>query len=95
MRRAVVVVGLDARWRDDELDLATAQPQVDRAGSEVAGDLADRGRQGVEQHEPRRGIQAGGESLGDGASVVRAVLRGVHQLALQVGDVLSKVHGTI
>ena len=91
----LVGVGLGVRLGDDELDLASAQPQVDRAGREVAGDLADRGRQGVEQHEPRRGIQSGGEPLGDGAGVLRAVLRGIHQLALQVADVLSEFHGTI
>ena len=77
---------------DDELDLASAQPHVDRAGREITGDLAGGGREGVEQHEPGRGIQAGGEALGDGASVLRAVRRGVHQLALQVADVLSKFH---
>ena len=84
--------GSRARLGDDELDLASAQPHVDRAGCEVAGDLAGRGRQGVEQHEPRRGIQSGGEPLGDGAGVFRAVRRGIHQLALQVADVLSEFH---
>ena len=76
--RPLVGVGFGVRLGHDELDVASAQPHVDRSGCEVAGDLAGRGRQDVEQHEPRRGIQSGGEPLGDGAGVLRAVLRGIH-----------------
>jgi hypothetical protein len=51
---------------DDELHLASAQPEIDRAGREVAGELADRGRQHVEHHELRRGIRQ--EALHSAAS---------------------------
>ena len=85
-------VGVTARLVDDELDLASAQAHVDRAGREVTGDLAGGGGQRVEQHETGCGIQAGGQALGDGEGVFCAVRRGVHHLALQVAHVLSKFH---
>jgi hypothetical protein len=93
--RQLFALALAARLGDDELHVPPAQPHVDRAGGEIASDLADGRSQNVEQHQPGSGIQSGGEPFGDGAGVVRAVLRGIHQLAVQVADVCSELHGTI
>ena len=60
-------------------------------GGEVTGDLAERRRQDVEHHEPRSRVEPAGEPLGDGARLLRAVLRGFEVLALQIVDVLSEV----
>ena len=76
----------------DELDLAPAEPHVDRAGCEVAGDLGGRGRQRIEQHEPRGGVEAAREPLGDRARLLRAALHGIGELPLQIADVRAEIH---
>jgi hypothetical protein len=92
--RMVVVVGLGARRSDDELHLASAKTQIHRTGGEVARDLADGCRQGIQKHEPGGGIEAGGEPLGHLPGLVGAVHAGLHDLPLQVRDVLSEFHAT-
>ena len=82
------------RRRDDELGLAAAQAQLDRAGRELARDLVGGGRQRVEQHQPDRRVERGGQPLGERAGVLAAGGGGDGELATEVLDVLRQVHGT-
>ena len=67
---------VDRRRCDDEVGLACAQAQLDRAGRELARDLVRGGRQGVEQHQPDRRLERSGQALGERAGVVTAGLGG-------------------
>ena len=76
----------------DEADVATAQPDVDRAGRQLAGDLLGRRGQRAEQGEPERRLERPGEPLGERARLVAADLCGRHELAAQLVDVGGEVH---
>ena len=92
-RGAEVVRG--RRGRDDEPEVAAAQPDVDGAGGQLAGDLLGGGGEGAEQRETQRGLQRGGEPLRERARLVAADLGGGHELAAQLLDVGGEVHDVI
>ena len=81
------------RRRDDEAGLAAAQAQLDRAGRELARDLVGGGRQRIEQHQPDRRVERGGQPLGQLAGVLAARGGGDGELAAEVLHVLRQVHG--
>ena len=83
------------RRRHDEVGLAGAQAQLDRAGRELARDLVRGGRQRVEQHQPDRRLERRGQPLGERAGVLAAGVGGDGELATEVLDVLGQVHGAI
>ena len=75
------------RRRHDEVGLAAAQAQLDRAGRELARDLVGGGRQRVEQHQPDRRLERSGQALGERAGVLAAGVGGDGELATEVLDV--------
>ena len=78
-----------------KLGLAGAQPQLDRAGGELARDVVGGGRQRIEQHQPDRRLERGDEPLGERAGVVAAGVGRDGELAAEVLDVGCQVHGTM
>ena len=82
------------RRRHDEVGLAGAQAQLDRAGRELARDLVRGGRQRIEQHQPDRRLERSGQALGERAGVLAAGVSGDGELATEVLDVRRQVHGT-
>ena len=94
---ALVGRGLDrlvARGRrHDEVGLAGAQAQLDRAGRELARDLVRGGRQRIEQHQPDGRLERGAQALGERAGLLTSGLGGDRELTAEVLDVLRQVHG--
>ena len=58
------------RWSHDETGVPAAQPHLDRARREVAGDLVRGRRQGLQQHQPGRRVERRGEALSECASII-------------------------
>ena len=81
--------------RDDELGLARAQAQLDRAGRQLARDLVRSRRQRVEQHQPDRRLERSGQALGERPGIFAARVGGDGQLATELVDVLGDIHGAI
>ena len=81
-RGAPSVVRRDGRG-DGELDVTAAQTHVDRPGREVAGDLAGRVRERVEDREACGRIERGGQPAGDLLRLGSAGCRRGQKLALQ------------
>ena len=79
--------------RDDELGLARAQAQLDRAGRQLARDLVRGGRERVEQHQAGRRLQRSRQALGERPGVLAARVGGDGELAVEVLDVRRQVHG--
>ena len=92
---ALLERGVDRRQRHDELGLAAAQSQLDRARRELDRDLLRRGRQRVLQREADRRVERCDEALGERSGVLAAGLGGGLELAVDVLDVRSEVHGTM
>ena len=80
------------RRRDDELGLAGAQPQLDRARRELARDLVRGARERIEQHQPDRRLQRSGQALGERAGVLAAGVGDDGEFATEVLDERGKFH---
>ena len=81
------------RRRDDEVGLARAQAQLDRAGRQLARDLIRGSRERIEQHQPDRRLERSRQALGERSRVLAARVRGHGELAMEVLDVRRQVHG--
>jgi hypothetical protein len=81
------------RSADHEADVAAPEPDVHGTGSQLAGDLLGRRREGAEQGEAQRRLQRGREPLGQCSRLVTTDLGGGEQLRAQLVDVRSEVHG--
>ena len=80
---------IDRRRCHHELRVTSSQPQLNRARSELAGDLLRRRRQHVLQGETDRCVQRCDKALSKGTSFVTASLGGNRKLAVNVVDVRS------
>src|SRR5215468_12792082 len=83
---------LGRRWRHHEAGLAPAEAEVDRARREVTRDLGRRRRQRIQQDEPYRRLERGGEPLGQRTGVVTARIGGYRKLLTEVADIRREVH---
>src|ERR1019366_3670800 len=75
--------------------VTSAQAQLNRARSELAGDLLSRRRQHVLQSEADRCVQRCDKALGERTSVITTGLGGNRQLVVDVIDVEPQIHGAI
>ncbi|SCD94572.1 hypothetical protein GA0115253_1024215 [Streptomyces sp. Termitarium-T10T-6] len=78
-----------------ELGIEPAQPYVDRAGSQLPGDVAHGRGEHVEQGQPGGGLQGSTEPLGEGTGFVTAGIRGDGEFPPEVVDVGGEVHDAI
>src|SRR5205807_10207608 len=74
--------------------VTSAQAQLNRARSELAGDLLRRRHRHVLQGETDRCVQRCDEALGERTSLVTASLGGYGELPVNVLDVPAQIHGT-
>ena len=68
--------------RHDELRLAPAEPQLDRAGRQLDRDLLRGGGERVLEGQPDRRVQGGGEALRERSGLLAARLRGGVELSV-------------
>ena len=78
--------------RDDELDVAAAQPHVHRPGGEVACDFARGLRESFEQDEACGGFKGGGEAVGEVLRFRTPCRGGREELPLELLDVMTDLH---
>ena len=83
------------RQRHHEVGVEPAQPYVDRAGGEIAGDLVGRGGEHVEHHQPGRRLQGSGEPVGQLAGFVATGFGGHREFTAEGVDVRGEVHDAI
>ncbi len=91
-RRGLLARGGGRRRDRHELRLAAAQPQLDRAGRQLARDLVGGGRERLEQREPDRRLQRGGQALRQRTGLLAARLGGDGELAAELLDIRREVH---
>jgi hypothetical protein len=80
---------------DDEARFPVAQTQLDGAGRQIAGDLGGGFGEGVQQAEPQRGVERGGEPLGHLSRFVATGGSGDGELVLDGVDIGAKFHDAI
>src|ERR1035437_11052578 len=86
---------IDRRRGHHELGVTSAQAQLNRARSELAGDLLSRRRQHVLQSEADRCVQRCDKALGERTSVITTGLGGNRELVVDVIDVEPQIYGAI
>ena len=77
---------------DDEADVPAAEPHVDGAGRDLAGQLLGRMRQRAEQHQADRGLQRGGEPLRQGAGLLATGVGRGQQVPPELFDEGREIH---
>ena len=78
--------------RDGEAEVAAAEPHVDGAGGELAGDLLGRLGQRAQQRQADGGLQRGGEPLRQGAGLLATGVGGGEQVAAELVDEGGEIH---